>query len=173
MNKRAFPRLISSLSATVLLVLLSACEEKNTESVADELVGNWATVSPIPFIVKTDFCTGTLEEVGREEWSMEWEIKKTSDEHIVDISMTYYRSGFTVTNTDCSFGTGYVPEPSPMFLKGHITGQTVAVWYGDDEIGSVDILDKELDGDLAFGYCLIYCQEITCDPGDSIHLKKL
>lgn len=172
MKKTALRPALRLITVAALLIPFAACEDPAKETVADQLEGSWATEEPIPMIVKTDFCTGTLEPVATEDWSIEWEIKKTSDDHLVEITMTYYRSNFTVTNADCALGTGYVPEPSPMFLEGHIDGHSVTIMYGGNELGVYDYVDNQLSGDFSYSYCLIYCQEITAEP-DGFSLKEL
>lgn len=172
MNRTTSRTVLGIITVTGLLAPFAACDDPAKETVAEQLEGRWATEEPIPMIVKTDFCTGTLEPVATEDWSIEWVIKKTSDDQLVEITMTFYRSNFTVTNTNCSLGTGYVPEPSPMFLEGHIDGHSVTIMYGDDELGVYDFVDNELSGDFSYSYCLIYCQEITAQP-DGFSLKEL
>lgn len=167
--------LCSFLFLSVFMFFSTGCnEEDNPVTPAAKLTGKYRTTKPVKVIVKTDFCTSDLQEVGYEYWTMNWEIKERSDPNQVDITMVYSKSGWTVTNSACGGGsTGYVPEPSPIFAWGYINGDVLTINYDNQNIMTVDIADLDvISGDLKYQYCMVFCQEIYTDE-TSFELEKL
>jgi len=98
-------------------------------SPARNLVGTWKTTFPVKFYIKTDFETfGELQDVGSENRTMTWIITATSDENVVNVEVH-----FTGSNLQLVTGSGYVPDVSPMFYIGRISGARLTLEIGDYE----------------------------------------
>ena len=149
------------------LIILGGCnkdEESNPVAPTSKFVGKWKSETPILVKVKTDFCTNALENVATMEWNVSWVVTETQDPNIMDITMNYSSSNFTIINPECTFGAGYVPEPQPMYLKGYVTDNTLSVEYLGEEILHMDyIAMKVMRGELRYSYCFAYCQEVYTD----------
>lgn len=151
-------------------VLLTDCNKKDennpVSTPANQFVGKWKTEDPVLVKVKTDFCTNVLEDVATMEWDVNWEVIATNDPNVVNITMHYTSSNYTIINSECNSGTGYLPEPQPIYMKGYITNNTLSVVYDDKEIFSVDYVNNKLTGELSYSYCMVYCQEIYTDDSN-------
>jgi hypothetical protein len=160
---------VYSLLIPVILagIFINGCNKKDennpVNSPANQFIGKWKSEVPIPVKVKTDFCTNILEDVATMDWDVKWEIAETDDPNIVNITMYYTSSNYTIINPECNSGTGYLPEPQPVFMKGFITDNTLSVEYDNQEIFSVDYVNNKMTGALSYSYCVLYCQEIYTD----------
>jgi len=151
------------------IIVLTGCkseDENNPVTPANKFVGKWKSENPILVIIKTDFCTNVLEDVATMEWSVYWVVSETDDPNIVNITMNYSSSNFTIINPDCTFGAGYVPEPQPLYMKGYITNNSITIEYAGEEILTMDYVNNEITGELSYSYCMVYCQEIYTDEND-------
>jgi hypothetical protein len=160
------------LTSLSLLILFDSCnkEESNPVAPTNKFVGKWKTETPILVKVKTDFCTGTLEDVATMEWDLYWVVTATEDPNVMDIKMNYSSHNYTITNPECNTGTGYVPEPQPIYLTGYVTNNTLSVEYLGEEIFYMNYVeDKVMRGGLSYTYCLVYCQELYTE-GDGISI---
>lgn len=149
-----------------ILILLAGCnteDENNPVTPANKFVGKYRSEVPILVKVKTDFCTNILEDVATMEWNVNWEVTETNDPNIIDITMTYSSSNFTIINNGCNSGTGYLPEPQPIHMKGYVTDNAISVVYDNKEIFTMDYVNNEITGELSYSYCVLYCQEIYTD----------
>ncbi len=157
-------------STIFLIIFLTGCNKKDennpVNSPANQFVGKWKSETPVLVKIKTDFCTNVLVDVATMEWTVNWEVTETSDPDVVDITMHYTSSNFTITNLECSDGVGYVPEPQPIYMKGYITNNTLSVEYDNQEIFTFDYANNEMTGELRYSYCMVYCQEIYTDEND-------
>lgn len=160
-------RSLIALFGLCILILLGSCnkeEESNPIAPTNKFVGKWKTETPILVKVKTDFCTGTLEDVATMEWDLFWEVTATDDPNVMNIKMNYSSRNYTIINPECNTGTGYVPEPQPMYMTGYVTNNTLSVEYLGEEIFLVNYVDgKVLRGGLSYSYCMLYCQELYTD----------
>ena len=150
----------------ITLLFISCNKEEGSNPVAptNKFLGKWKSETPILVKIKTDFCTGTLEDVATILWDVYWVVEETQDPNVMNITMNYSSSNFTVINNGCNTGTGYVPEPPPMYLTGYISNNTLSVEYLGEEIFQVDYVEgKVLRGELSYSYCMVYCQEIYTD----------
>ena len=146
-----------------VIILLAGCnteDENNPVTPSNKFVGKYRTEVPILVKIKTDYCTNVLEDVATMEWDVNWVVTETNDPNVIDITMTYVSSNFTVINNGCNSGTGYLPEPQPIHMKGYVTNNTISVVYDGKEIFAMDYVNGELDGELSYSYCVLYCQEI-------------
>jgi hypothetical protein len=162
-------RALFVLFSLTIVILLGGCnseEENNPITPANKFVGKWKSENPILVKVKTDFCTNTLEDVATMEWMVNWTVTETDNPKVVDIVMSYSSSNFTITNPNCTFGAGYVPEPQPMHIKGYITDNSITIEYDNLEILTMDYVNNEITGELSYSYCMVYCQEIYTDEND-------
>ena len=100
------------------------------------------------------------------EWMVNWTVTETDNPNIVDIVMSYSSSNFTITNPNCTFGAGYVPEPQPLYIKGYITDDSITIEYDNQEILTMDYVNSVITGELSYSYCMVYCQEIYTEEND-------
>jgi len=164
-NLRSLLALLS-ISFVVILGCNSEDENNPVNSPVNKFVGRWKSENPILVKIKTDFCTNTLVDVATMEWMVNWMVTETDNPNIVDIVMTYSSSNFAVTNPECTFGAGYVPEPQPLYIKGYLTENSISIEYDDQEIASMDYVNGEITGELSYSYCMVYCQEIYTDENE-------
>ena len=153
----------------IIIIVLIGCkseDENNPVTPANKFVGKWKSENPIPVNIKTDFCTNVLEDVATMEWSVYWVVSETDNPNIVNITMNYSSSNFTITNPNCSFGSGYVPEPQPLYMKGYISNNSITIEYAGEEILTMDYVNNEITGELSYAYCMVYCQEIYTDENE-------
>ena len=158
-----------------LIIIISSCDKKDnnpSNADTDTLIGKYETTEPVLIKIKTDWCTSQLEEVATIKWDITWEITKSNVPNTYNIKMTFYPSDYTVVNSQCTDGTGYVPEPSPMYLSATRNNNELTVIYAGEVVGIYDIQEESLKGDLKYSYCIGYCQEIYSDI-DSITLYVL
>lgn len=163
-------RIVTTVLSLCLIILIGSCnktEESNPVAPTSKFVGRWKTVNPMLVKVKTDFCTGTLEDVATMEWDLYWVVTATDDPNIMKIKMNYSSRNYTVINPDCNTGTGYVPEPQPMYITAYVTNNTMRGEYLGEEVFLVNYEEsgnvKVMKGDFSNSYCLVYCQEIYTD----------
>lgn len=151
------------LSAIILLAGCNTEDENNPVTPSGRFVGKYRSEAPILIKIKTDFCTNVLENVATMEWDVNWVVTETNDPNVIDITMTYSSSDFTIINNGCNSGTGYIPEPQPIRMKGYVTDNAISVVYDSKEIFTMDYLNNELTGELSYSYCVLFCQEIYTD----------
>ena len=137
-------RLAVKLIGVMLLILIFSCndvdENNPLTTPASKFVGKWKTETPVLVKIKTDFCTNVLEDVATMMWDVSWVVTETDDPNVVNITMHYTSSDYTVINQQCTDGTGYLPEPQPMYLKGYIDGNTMSIEYLNEEIFAILIV---------------------------------
>lgn len=147
-----------------IITFFSGCnseEENNPVTPANKFVGNWRSENPILVKVKTDYCTNTLEDVATMEWMVNWTVTETDNPNIVDIVMSYSSSNFTITNSNCTFGAGYVPEPQPLYIKGYIDDNSITIEYDSQEILTMDYVNSEITGELSYSYVWFTARKFT------------
>jgi hypothetical protein len=163
---------ISYLIAALLLAMFlsggcNKTDENNPVSTpSNKFVGKWKSETPVQVKIKTDFCTNVLEDVATMDWDVNWEVTETDDPNVVNITMHYSSSNYNIVNPECNSGTGYLPEPQPIYMKGYITDNTLSVEYDNQEIFTVDYVNNKMTGQLSYSYCMVYCQEIYTDEND-------
>ncbi len=154
----------SALLCAALLAggLLSGCSEDDGVSgltPAREIVGTWKTTFPVKHYIKTDFCSVSLQDVATQD-RMVTVVITEAGEATVDIQWTYVGTNFAATSSQCN-PTGYVPDVSPMFLKGTISGDKLTVAESSGRtVGLFDFLGDMMEGTWDDQWCLAYCQEV-------------
>jgi len=123
---------------------------------ARNLEGTWKTTFPVKFYIKTDFQTfGELEDVGSENRTMTWIITETSDENIVNVEVY-----FTASNRQLVADSGYVPDVSPMFLEGVISGTRLTLKTGDRTIAECNFTTDIITATWSDQWGMVYEQEV-------------
>jgi len=123
---------------------------------ARNLEGTWKTTFPVTFYIKTDFETfGELEDVGSENRTMTWIITATSDENIVNVEVY-----FTVSNRQLVEDSGYVPDVSPMFLEGVLSGTRLTLKTGDRTIAECNFTTDIITATWNDHWSMAYEQEV-------------
>lgn len=123
---------------------------------ARDLVGTWKTSFATKFYIKTDFQTGTLQDVGSEDRTMTWIVTSTSDENVVNIEVD-----FTSSNQQLSSDAGYTPDVSPMFLTGTISGSRLTLQSSSDgTVGQFSFTTDIITGTWNDQWTMAYSQEV-------------
>lgn len=91
---------------------------------ARDLVGTWKTSFPVTFYIASNE-TGELQTHGTESRTMTWIVTATDRENVVDVKIS-----FTCSNQQLDEHSGYVPDVSPMSLKGLISGPRLVLETG-------------------------------------------
>jgi hypothetical protein len=150
------------------LLFISGCNKEDEENdinsaltPARNISGTWKTSFAAKVFISTDYCTNDLQVVGNEDWMVNWVISEINGrDDSVNVVMTYNRSNFQVTNSECSGGTGYIPEPSPMYLTAKISSALFKLYYGDEKIGDFGFTTDLMQGTFDFQWCMIFCQRM-------------
>ncbi len=130
-------------------------------SAARPLVGTWHTPFATTFHVRTDFNGYSLQDEGYQERTMTWRITATSNPNLVDVEVSYE----VVTNAINS-GSGYVPDVSPMFLYGYISGTVLelethgSILEDPRSVGTFTFTSNIITGTWNDSWCMLYCQEV-------------
>lgn len=125
-------------------------------SPARDLEGTWKTSFATTFYIKTDFSSATLEDVGTQDRMMTWVITNTADENVVNIEVS-----FTTSNTQLVSGSGYVPDVSPMFLTGTISGTRLTLTSNSDgTVGTFNFTTDILTGTWNDNWTIAYSQQV-------------
>jgi len=123
---------------------------------ARNLEGTWKTTFPVTFYIKTDYETfGELQDVGSENRTMTWIITETSDENIVNVEVY-----FTASNRQLVADSGYVPDVSPMFLEGVISGTRLTLKTGDRTICECNFTTDIITATWSDHWSMVYEQQV-------------
>ncbi|HEY9164677.1 MAG TPA: hypothetical protein VIS48_00800 [Candidatus Kryptonia bacterium] len=151
-----------TIAALVTVALLFAgCkkDEGGPLTPARKIEGTWKTALPVEFHINTDFCADSLELVATEDRTVTMEIKETSN-YTVDITLSFTESNFTPISQNCN-PTGYVPDVSPMYLRGDVSGAQLTILDSQYKLLGVFTFTTDLMqgtwGDL---WCSAYCQDV-------------
>ena len=150
----------------IFLLINSGCNKDDNPvlSAARDLEGTWKTTFPVKFYIMTDFCTNDLELVATEYRSVTMIITGGSDENHVNIQINHTDSNFTVVNPNCTNGAGYVPDVSPNFYKGVISGTRLSIVDDNSkEYGKFNFTTDLMEGTWRDAWCMVYCQTVYTD----------
>jgi hypothetical protein len=143
--------ILRNLSAASIVVLSLACLSCNSPTstsltTARDVRGTWKCSFPIKMTYQTNFRNeNKTENVATADWDVTWVITgKTSDSHEVDITMTFTASNKKVLIKN----NGYIPQVSPMYFKGNVSGATLTVNHTLASIGSTGTGKYEYSGGL-------------------------
>ncbi len=171
---------VAAIGMAVCLLCAAACKGTGVTGTkldasltpARNLVGTWKTTFPVRVYYQTDFCNGTKETVGQADWMVTYVITSTSNENVVNVSMSATATNYTKTNSSCGSGsTGYVPNVWPTTLTGNVSSTNL--------IATKTSWGMKYDGsfttDLMMGTwthweCIIYC---TGEYTDTNQLKLI
>ena len=172
MHTRFITRSLLIIFFFLVIVSCSKDDENNPAKTEDHLVGTYKTATPVLIKIQTDFCSSEMEDVATIKWDITWKIVKTATENVYQITMTYISSDFTVTNSSCTDGVGYAPEPTPMYLNAAVNGNEITIEYAGDIIGTFGDEGDSITGDLEYSYCYLYCQKISTDVEEILFYKQ-
>jgi hypothetical protein len=145
--------------AVSFLLLIAACggsEASGPLSPARNLSGTWKTVAPARVNFDTDFCTDPASLMATQDWAVTWVITPGATDNAVNVQMSFAASN--TQRIDGCPGTGVVPEVSPMFLTGNISAATLTLRNGSDPFGTFTFTTDNLQGDMDYEWCMVYCQ---------------
>ena len=154
------PTLRMLLSVVLLGVTLVAAgcggEAGGPLSPARSLIGTWKASAPATVNFETDFCTADLSLVASQGWTVSLEVTAGADENSVNVQMTFAAANSQIIS-GCP-GTGVVPEVSPMFLTGNVSGTRLDVKSGATPVGSFVFTTDHMTGTLDYSWCIAFCQ---------------
>lgn len=142
--------------ASVVLYAVGCRGVSGPLSPARSLVGTWKTSFPVTVYFDDQWCTSAPSLVASQDWDATWVITQGANDNTVDVRMTFATSNFQVIN-GCP-DTGVVPEVSPMFLTGNISGTRLTLTDGQDAAGAFDFTSDNIQGDFDYTWCMIDCQ---------------
>ena len=134
---------------------------QTTLTPARNLEGTWKTAFAVKFYIKTDFETGELQDVGSEDRTMTWIITGTSKENVVNVEVS-----FAISNRQLASGSGYVPDVSPNFYTGTISGTRLTLTTGGStfeeshSVGEFSFTTDIITGTWNDQWSLAYGQEV-------------
>jgi len=134
---------------------------------AREITGTWQTSFPTTFYIQTDFQTGELQDVGTEERVVTWVITEGSSENTVNIEQR-----FTVSSRNLVSGSGYIPDVSPSFFQGIISGSRLTVMSGSRIVGEFSFTSYTIQGTWDDSWSMVYSQRVYT-PVNGLILNKL
>ncbi|HEY4217274.1 MAG TPA: hypothetical protein VGM67_09050 [Gemmatimonadaceae bacterium] len=125
---------------------------------ARSMAGTWTTPVAVPMNLQTDICTGSRQTVGKQTWLVTWIItEQEGTSNGVYIEMHMQKSAASSVPS-CADGLSfYVPEPSPIFMQGTISGSTLQFY---DETGAAfggSLTTDNIVGTFGAWECQIYC----------------
>jgi hypothetical protein len=143
--------------ASVVLVIAAGCSDSSGPlSAARNLVGTWTTAFPVPVYFDNTWCSSSPTTVLSQDWDATWVITKGDNDNTVNIQMN-----FSTSNSQNLGGcpdTGVVPEVSPLFLTGNISGSKMTLMAGQDSAGVFDFTTDNIQGDFDYTWCELDCQ---------------
>jgi hypothetical protein len=123
-------------------------------SPARNLVGTWKTAIATQFLIQIDG-----SDVGSQDRTMTWKITSTSQESVVNVEIT-----FSTSNTQVQMGSGYVPDVSPMGLKGTISGTRLTLTntanYYKETVGEFTFTTDYIQGTWHDHWEMLYDQNV-------------
>jgi hypothetical protein len=142
------------LAYAVILPALNSTSNSNL-SASRDLVGTWKTTASTQFNFKTDWNTGTLQDVGYQKWNVTFTITKTSDPNVVNVQMS-----FSVASSALTSGSGVVPEVSPKFFTGAINSSQMQLRSGSSVIGVFSFTTSTMTGTYDDNWTAAYSQQV-------------
>ena len=125
---------------------------------ARSMAGTWTTPFAVPMNLQTNVCNGTRQNVGKQNWLVTWIITaEDGTSNGIDVEM-HIQTGGATNVAPCQDGYSlHVPEPSPMFLHGTISGSTIQLY--NDTGGAFDgnLTADNIAGTFGAWDCQIYC----------------
>lgn len=155
-------RITRQHAGLVVFALLAACggggggSDSGPLSPARDLPGTWKTTFPATVYFATEWCEPTLSLVASQDWDVTWVITPGANDNTVNIQMTFATSNFQVL-AGCP-DTGVVPEVSPMFLTGNVSGTRLTLKHGTEVLGDFDFTSYNIQGDFDYTWCAFDCQ---------------
>ncbi|MDB4874759.1 MAG: hypothetical protein JWM41_1205 [Gemmatimonadetes bacterium] len=133
---------------------------------ARSLSGTWSTPFAVPMNLQSDYCNGSRQTVAKQNWTVTWIItEQAGTSNGVDIEMRMQKSAATAV-VSCNGGaSSYVPEPSPLFMQGTISGSRLQ-FYNLTTKAAFDgsLTTDNITGTFGLWDCLIYCAGEQSDP---------
>lgn len=142
--------------ASVVLFAVSCSDTSGPLTPARNLVGTWTMSFPATVYFDNDWCTSSPTTVFSQDWNATWVITKGANDNTVDVQMNFSTANNQVIN-GCP-DTGVVPEVSPLFLTGNISGSRLTLYEGQDSAGVFDFTSDNIQGDFDYTWCMAYCQ---------------
>lgn len=131
-------------------------------SPARNIAGTWKATAPATVSIETDFCTADLSLMVTQNWTVTLEITPGDDDNAVDVQMSFVTSDSQIVSS-CG-GTGVVPEVSPMFLTGNVSGTRLELKSGTTPVGTFNFTTDQMTGTLDYSWCIVFCQREYSAP---------
>jgi hypothetical protein len=131
-ERRQTALILGSIIAGVIIVMLvltfvrfPALSTGGETQTVQPLAGTWETTQPALFLIKTNWPTGNMTDIGYENRTMTFVITGTDDPSIVYVDVTY-----SVVYSSIGQDAMYGPEPSPQRYEGKVNGSMLLVEQG-------------------------------------------
>ena len=154
--------IVRLLAAAVALALVGSCSAiLPTEplSPARQLAGTWTSPAPIPINLQSSYCNDGRENVGKTTWNVTWIItEREGTSNGIDVEMRFTNSGFVRVASSCGSTTGWVPEPSPMFMQGTVSASSIQLYNLSTKAAfDGNLTTNNITGTFGLWSCQIYC----------------
>lgn len=145
---------------------------------ARNLVGTWKTSFPVTFYIQTDFdgMASELQDVASEERMVTWIITEGDSENTVYIEQRFtssnWRSYVTPENPYYP-STGYVPNVSPSFLTGIISGTRLTVMSGNRIVGEFSFTSDIIHGTWDDSETILFSRQRVYTAPENLILTRV
>lgn len=169
-------RPVARLAAIAALTLVSgSCSAITGElTPARSIAGTWTTPFAVPIKLQSNFCNAGRQTVATQTWLVTWIItEQAGTSNGVDIEMRITQRSAVAPTTSCSGGfNSYVPEPSPLFMEGTISGSRLQ-FYNLITNAAFDgnLTTDNIAGTFGLWDCQIYCAGEQSEPQKFILTK--
>lgn len=162
--------------AATLPLMTGSCEAISSAELtpARSITGTWTTPLAVSMNLQSDFCNGTRQTVAKQTWLVTWIItEREGTSNGVDIEMRITQRSAVTAVPSCSGGiNSYVPEPSPLFMEGTISGSRLQFYnLTTNAAFDGDLTTDNITGRFGLWDCQIYCAGEQSDPDKFILVK--
>lgn len=155
--------IVSLLAAIGTLAVVASCSAILPDaplSPARQLAGTWTSPMAIPINIQSSFCNGGRENVGKTTWNVTWIVtERQGTSNGIDVEMRFTNSGFVKVTSSCgSNTTGWVPEPSPLFMQGTVSASKIQLYNLNTKAAfDGNLTTNNIAGTFGLWSCQIYC----------------
>ena len=139
---------------------------------ARDIIGTWKTPFAVKFYIATDFChSGQSTLVASQSRMITMIISGTSSESVVNVTVLHTESSLTLLDSSCT-NTGYVPDVSPNYYTGKISGVNLTLYESSKVIGTFTFTTSLMGGTWNDAWCMGYCQTVYTHTNECKLLKE-
>jgi len=115
--------IIIVLTFVVITPQTDRTDNGNQNVITDPLVGTWDTSDLTTFLVKNNWPSGQMTDIGQENRTMTLVITGTQDPSMVQVEMSYL-----IISSNISSGAMYGKETDPDHFQGWVSGSTLTLF---------------------------------------------